>query len=154
LAAADLTPGARALAGRLAASVAAIRARMPDLKLTVDPIEFRGLRYHTGVCMTVYAPDCHEELGRGGRYICGDAEPATGLTVYPDAVLRAAPARTAKPRVFVPVGEDGRLLRGQGYATVAGLEPVADSDAEAARLGCSHVLIAGVLRALAAKESV
>ena len=70
--------------------------------LTVDPVEFRGFRYHTGVCMTIYAPGRHEELGRGGRYICGEAEPATGLTLYPDAVLRAAPPRQAKPRVYLP----------------------------------------------------
>jgi ATP phosphoribosyltransferase regulatory subunit len=146
---ARLTPGARILAQRLAASVAAIQARAPTLKLTVDPIEFRGLRYHTGVCMTVYAPDCHEELGRGGRYLCGNGEPATGLTIYPDAVLRAAPAREAKCRVFVPSGADGNALRERGYATVAGLEPVSDCKAEAFRLGCSHVLIAGALVALA-----
>ena len=89
--AADLPAATRALATRLADTVSAIQARAPGLKLTVDPIEFRGLRYHTGVCMTVYAPGRHEELGRGGRYLCGDGEPATGLTLYPDAVLRAAP---------------------------------------------------------------
>ena len=151
LEAARLTPGARALAQRLAASVKAIQARAPMLKLTVDPIEFRGLRYHTGVCMTVYAPDCHEELGRGGRYLCGDGEAATGLTIYPDAVLRAAPARAARQRVFLPAGADGHALRIAGYATVAGLEPVSDCKAEAIRLGCSHVLIAGALVALAAE---
>ena len=151
LAAADLPPRARALAQRLAATVSAIQARAPYLKLTVDPIEFRGLKYHTGVCMTVYAPDCHEELGRGGRYICGDDEAATGLTIYPDAVLRAAPAREARRRVFVPQGFDGRALRAEGYATVAGLADVGNNLAEAKRLGCTHVLIEGRLTALAAE---
>lgn len=151
LAAADLPPRTRAMAQRLAATVAAIQARAPHLKLTVDPIEFRGLKYHTGVSMTVYAPDCHEELGRGGRYICGDDEPATGLTIYPDAVLRAAPSRKARPRVFVPQGSDGAALRADGYATVAGLSPVADNLAEAQRLGCTHVLTEGRLAALAAE---
>jgi ATP phosphoribosyltransferase regulatory subunit len=151
LAAADLPPRTRALAQRLAATVAAIQARAPDLKLTVDPIEFRGLKYHTGVCMTVYALDCHEELGRGGRYICGEDEAATGLTIYPDAVLRAAPSREARRRVFVPQGADGRSLRAEGYATVAGLAPVANDLAEAHRLGCTHVLIEGRLTALPAE---
>ena len=77
---------------RLAAAVAAIRARAPTLRLTVDPVEFRGFRYETGVSVTIYAPGRHEELGRGGRYICGEAEPATGLTLYPGrgAACRAA----------------------------------------------------------------
>ncbi len=147
----DLPPAARALAQRLAATVAAIQARAPHLKLTVDPIEFRGLKYHTGVCMTVYAPDCHEELGRGGRYLCGDGEAATGLTIYPDAVLRAAPGRKPRPRVFVPRGADGTALRAQGYATVAGLAEIGDILAEAKRLGCNHVLTEGRLVALAAE---
>ncbi len=149
--AATLTPGARALATRLAETVAAIQARVPGLKLTVDPVEFRGLKYHTGVCMTVYAPNSHEELGRGGRYLCGDNEAATGLTIYPDAVLRTAPARQPKIRVYVPVGSDAAHLRSAGYATVAALTNDTDPAAEAARLGCTHVLIEGALMSLAAE---
>ncbi|HET9018360.1 MAG TPA: ATP phosphoribosyltransferase regulatory subunit, partial [Acetobacteraceae bacterium] len=136
LAAAALPPAAAILAERLADTVAAIRARAPDLKLTVDPVEFRGFRYHTGVCLTVYAPGRHEELGSGGRYLCGEAEPATGLTLYPDAILRAAPPRTPRPRLYLPAGVDGAALRAQGFATVAGLAPVADARTEAIRLGC------------------
>jgi ATP phosphoribosyltransferase regulatory subunit len=143
LAAADLASPAQALANRLAATVAAIRARAPALKLTIDPVEFRGFRYHTGVCMTVYAPDRHEELGRGGRYLCGDSEPATGLTLYPDAVLRAAPARSVRSRIYLPAdapAEQAAAMRAQGFATIAGLDPGADPRAEARRLACTHVL--------------
>jgi ATP phosphoribosyltransferase regulatory subunit len=143
LRAAELTPGARALADRLEATVAAIHARAPGLRLTVDPVEFRGFRYHTGVCMTVYAPGRHEELGRGGRYICGEAEPATGLTLYPDAVLRAVPPLKARPRIFVPDGADAvrvAALRVEGFATVAALAIVQDQEMEARRLGCTHLL--------------
>jgi ATP phosphoribosyltransferase regulatory subunit len=138
-----LAPAPRAIADRLVATVAAIRERAPALKLTVDPVESRGFRYHTGVCMTVYAPGRHEELGRGGRYVCGADEPATGLTLYPDALLRAAPARTVKPRVYLAAGcvpAQAVALRAQGFATVAGLDPVADPAAEARRLACNHVL--------------
>jgi ATP phosphoribosyltransferase regulatory subunit len=140
LAAAPLTPGAKLLAERLAETVAAIRARAPGIKLTVDPVEFRGFRYHTGVCVTVYAPGRHEELGRGGRYLCGAVEPATGLTLYPEAVLRAAPPRVPRRRAYVPAGLDGAAPRAQGFATVAGLAPVADPLAEARRLDCTHLV--------------
>jgi ATP phosphoribosyltransferase regulatory subunit len=151
LAAAKLPAAARPLAERLAATVAAIRARAPELKLTVDAIEFRGFRYHTGVCMTVYAPGRHEELGRGGRYLCGEAEPATGLTLFPDAVLRASPGRAPRPRVFVPLDADraaAAALRREGYATVAALSADADPIAEARRLNCAHVLVGERLRAV------
>ncbi len=148
---ASLPAVARDLASRLAAAVAAIRARAPTLRLTVDPVEFRGFRYETGVSVTIYAPGRHEELGRGGRYVCGDAEPATGLTLFPDAVLRAAPPREGRHRLYVPLGADqdeAARMRRLGYATIAALAPEGDTAAEARRLLCSHILRNGSAVAL------
>jgi ATP phosphoribosyltransferase regulatory subunit len=143
LEAANLPPAGRDLANRLAAVVAAIRGSAPTLRLTIDPVEFRGFRYETGVSVTIYAPGRHEELGRGGRYICGEAEPATGLTLLPDAVLRAAPPREARQRLYVPPNADrdeAARMRRLGYATIAALGPEEDAVAEARRLSCSHIL--------------
>jgi ATP phosphoribosyltransferase regulatory subunit len=143
LTAAPLPSAGRALADRLAAAVGAIRNRAPTLRLTIDPVEFRGFRYETGVSVTIYAPGRHEELGRGGRYVCGEAEPATGLTLFPDAVLRAAPARAPRQRLYVPLAADpdeAARLRRLGYATITALEPDADPVAEAKRLECTHIL--------------
>jgi ATP phosphoribosyltransferase regulatory subunit len=131
------------LAERAGETVTAVRAAAPGLRLTLDPVEFRGFRYETGVSVTVYALGRHEELGRGGRYICGENEPATGLTLFPDAILRVAPSRQARPRVFVPRGADQGAaagLRADGFATVAALTSTIDDTAEAKRLGCSHIL--------------
>jgi len=136
----------------LSETISEIRARAPSLRLTLDPVEFRGFRYHTGVSVTIYAPGRHEELGRGGRYLCGEAEPATGLTLFPDAILRAAPPRAARTRVFLPLGSDparAARLRAEGYATVAALAPAADARAEARRQGCSYMLAGQDLVALA-----
>jgi ATP phosphoribosyltransferase regulatory subunit len=143
LASVPLPPAGRELADRLAAAVAAVRARAPTLRLTIDPVEFRGFRYETGISVTIYAPDRHEELGRGGRYVCGEAEPATGLTVFPDAVLRAVPPRAARQRLYVPLGADqdeAASMRRLGYATIAGLSAERDPVEEARRLECSHIL--------------
>ncbi len=150
----DLTSGARLHADRLAATAAAIHAHAPALRLTVDPVEFRGWRYHTGVCSTIFAPGRHEELGRGGRYLCGEAEPATGLTLFPDALLRAAGPRPTRARVYLPCGTAPAVaaeLRQRGYATVAALEPVPDEAAAAQGLGCAHVLRGGELVALGSR---
>ncbi len=143
---AALPPAAAALCARLRQTVDAIQERAPGLRLTLDPIEFRGFRYHSGVCMTVFAPGRHEELGRGGRYVSGDAEPATGLTLFPDAVLRACPPRPVRLRAFLPWGtapEQGAALRRQGYATVPALDDQPGT-AEAAQAGCTHILRDGV----------
>lgn len=138
----ELPPAAMALCGRLRQTVEAIQAKAPELRMTLDPIEFRGFRYHSGVCMTVFAPGRREELGRGGRYVSGDAEPATGLTLFPDAVLRALPRPPVPPRAFLPLGslpDQGAALRRQGYATVPALDDH-PAMAEAVRLGCTHIL--------------
>lgn len=143
LASADLPQAARHLADRLADTVAALRARAPSLRLTVDPVEFRGFRYETGVSVAIYAPSRQEELGRGGRYMSGETEPAFGLTLFPDVLLRILPSRPERPRLFVPADADaetGARLRADGYATVAALGAAADPAAEARRLRCTHIL--------------
>jgi ATP phosphoribosyltransferase regulatory subunit len=143
LTAADLPPASAALCARLRDVVRAIQAQAPGLRLTLDPIEFRGFRYHTGICVTVFAPGRHEELGRGGRYLSGEAEPATGLTLFPDALLRALPPTPARMRAFLPWGTpagDAATLRAGGYATIPALSDLSDPAAEARRLRCTHIL--------------
>ncbi|UPG71874.1 ATP phosphoribosyltransferase regulatory subunit [Roseomonas gilardii subsp. gilardii] len=138
LEAAALPPQARAIADNAKAVIAAIRVRAPALRITLDPVEFRGLRYHTGVAYTIFGPGRTGEMARGGRYMSGE-EPATGLTLYPDAVLRAAPRRAEPDRVFLPVAADpaaGAALRAKGFVTVQALS----RDDDPRRLRCSHIL--------------
>lgn len=140
LAEAALPPAARAIADNAVAVVAAVRARVPSLRITLDPVEFRGLQYHTGVAFTLYGAG--GELARGGRYLSAKDEKATGMTVYPDALMRAAPAPDPRARLFLPLGtapEVARAMRAQGFVTVAAL-----SEADgAALLRCTHVLQGG-----------
>ncbi|KDM68009.1 ATP phosphoribosyltransferase regulatory subunit [Acidiphilium sp. JA12-A1] len=142
LAAIDLPAPVRALADRLSATVAAIRALMPALRLTIDPVEFRGYRYHTGVALTIFAPGRQAEFGRGGRYLCDNGESATGITLYPDTILAVAPRPASRPRLFLPAGtpaEAGARARAEGFATIRGLAAAADDADEARRLSCSHL---------------
>ena len=143
LEAARLPPLAAALCARLRQTVQAILHQAPNVRLTLDPIEFRGFRYHSGICVTVFAPGRHEELGRGGRYVSGDGEPAAGLTLYPDAMLRALPPRATRRRAFLPWNtprEQGAALREHGFATLPALADTPDPADEARRLGCTHIL--------------
>ena len=143
LGALDLPPAAAAERAKLAGVLDLVRAALPDLAITIDPAENRGFEYHTGVGFTVFARNLGAELGRGGRYLAGGTEPATGATVFMDTVLAALPEPEAAGRLFVPA-ETPRAraaqARADGWVTVAGLESVADAAAEAKRLGCGHVL--------------
>jgi ATP phosphoribosyltransferase regulatory subunit len=153
----DLPPDAAVEAKRLADVAALVRAGADGLRLMIDPVESRGFEYHTGVCFTIFARGVQGELGRGGRYITGEAyapkrgEPSTGFTLYTDTVMRALPPAQHAPRLYVPFGtapEIGTRLRADGWRTVAGLEPEADQAAEAKRLRCSHVFLNGAPREL------
>ena len=132
-----------------------VRAGAPDLTFSLDPVESRGFEYHSGVTFTLFARNVRGELGRGGRYFAttsdGDAEPATGVTLFMDSIVRALPVPPPSPRVFLPFGtpvKDGHRLRAEGWITVAGLEETQTPEEEAAQLRCSHLLSRDGLREL------
>ena len=144
-----LPAAAAAEAARLAEVVEQVRAADEDLPVTLDPVEYRGLEYQTGVSFSVFALKGRQELARGGRYSAGYpedgvSEPATGFTLYMDAVLAASEAAPDRPRLFVPPGTPWREAapwQARGYAVVRGVTPCTDSRAEARRLRCGHALI-------------
>jgi ATP phosphoribosyltransferase regulatory subunit len=128
-----------------------IRTAKPKLNLTVDLVESRGFEYHTGVTFTIFAKGIRGELGRGGRYLAGtkESEPATGMTLFMDSVLRALPAARNEKRLYLPTKTDigeGRKFRSEGWITVDGLETDVDIKVEANRLRCSHFLSDGIIQ--------
>ncbi|MPZ30333.1 MAG: ATP phosphoribosyltransferase regulatory subunit [Rhodospirillales bacterium] len=149
LTALKLPAAAAAEAARLGDVVKLIHAADEDLPLTLDPVEYRGLEYQTGVSFSVFALKGRHELARGGRYSAGYpedgvSEPATGFTLYMDAVLQASEAPAARPRLFLPPGtswSEAQPWQAKGYAVVRGVSPADDPRAEAKRLLCSHALI-------------
>lgn len=135
--------------------------RIPDLDITIDPIENRGFEYHTGVGFTIFSRGERGEIGSGGRYVAtlnGEAagndngEAATGFTLYVDTIMRVLPEPDPSTRLFVPYGSssDGDLakLRDEGWVTVAGLDDNADAASEGRRLGCSHIWVSGAAQTL------
>jgi len=153
LAAIALPEAARAARDRLVAVAGLVAEAAPERVLTVDPVEYRGFEYQTGVSFTLFGPGVRGDLGRGGRYAAAAGEPATGFTLFMDSVLRALPGPKRVPRLFLPHGAphvEAARLRAEGWIVVAGLAPVADPIAEAARLGCGHVRVDGAVVALPA----
>ncbi len=155
IAALDLPEAARAEARRLGEVVARLRRADPTLKLTVDPVEYRGFEYHTGVSFTLFALGVRGELGRGGRYVTREGEAATGFTLYLDTILQAVKPPPAKRRLLLPAGTpiaDRQRLQQEGFVTVTALDAGGDFKAEAKRIGCTHALMDGAVVALAQQE--
>lgn len=153
LATLDLPDAARAALDRLTEVVELMTAVEPDLSVTLDPAENRGFEYHTGIAFSLFARGVRAEMGRGGRYQ-PNHDPqgtATGFTLYLERVLQALPDPRRPETVFVPHGaprDQAAALRRDGLITVAGLTPADDSDAEARRMGCTHILRDGNVSAL------
>ena len=151
LTALKLPAAAATEAARLAEVVKLVRLADEDLPLTLDPVEYRGLEYQTGVSFSVFALKGRQELARGGRYSAGYpedgvSEPATGFTLYMDAVLQASEPAPERPRLFLPPGtpwSEAAPWQAKGYAVVRGVTPSSDPRAEAKRLRCGHALIDG-----------
>lgn len=141
----DLPEAAERAAGELCQVADLVLAAVPDLSVTIDPVERRGFEYQTGVCFTLFVQGVRGELGRGGRYPLATngapGEDAAGCTLYMDSLLRAVPHGEAPKRIFLPYGtrpSEAAELRANGWIAVAALLPSSDDSAEARRLGCSH----------------
>ncbi|MFD2264290.1 ATP phosphoribosyltransferase regulatory subunit [Lacibacterium aquatile] len=141
---------------KLKAIVQAILDEVPDIGLTLDPVEHRGFEYYTGVGFSLFATGVRGELGRGGRYGVTPmddepGQPATGVTLYLDAVMQAAPSAKPRKRLYLPLGTPATIAqwhRSEGWVTVAGLQIDHDPAAEAKRLNCRHVWISDAIVAL------
>ncbi|MBV8970942.1 MAG: ATP phosphoribosyltransferase regulatory subunit [Sphingomonadaceae bacterium] len=128
------------LASRLD-GIEAIAAALPDVTLTLDPTELHGFEYQSWLGFSLFAAGVSGEVGRGGTYAIlhedGAAEPATGFSLYADALAAGLPAPERR-RLFLPLGtpaDDGARLRAEGWVTVAALT---HDDTAAAQL-CTHV---------------
>ncbi len=137
----DLPDAVQPLRQDLAEVAEALLQQVPQVGLTIDPVEGRGFEYHTGVGFTLFARQVRGELGRGGRYQagCAPGEAATGVTLDMDAILPAVPPPPPRRRLFLPVGtpvDVGRRARADGWVTIAGLDPMEAAETSAKRLNC------------------
>ena len=145
LAAMDLPDAARAALEPARDLLPLLAESLPDLMVTLDPVEHRGFEYHSGISFSLFARGLHGEMGRGGRYMASgpaeDVEPATGVTIYMDMLLRILGEEEPAPRLYLPPNttpQERRSLQTEGWLTVMALGPSADPADEARRLGCSH----------------
>lgn len=115
-----LPPKAAKDIGKLLGVAAELRAALdvydlPDIQITLDPLERRGFEYQSGVSFTFFALGARGELGRGGRYdvvVAGKPpETATGFTLYMDTILKVAPQADAPARQEVAADADWKTVR-------------------------------------------
>jgi len=131
----------RVLSGRIADLKSIVSRIGNKARVTLDPSERHGFEYQSWFGFTLYAEGLPGALGRGGTYrILGRDEPASGFSLYPDALIDAlARTETMHDTLFLPPGHDAEIaarLRAIGWRTVAALCDACDARA----LGCTHRL--------------
>lgn len=142
----SLPPVAKQHVRDLGEAVRLVREQVPGLAMTIDPVEFRGLEYQTGISFTIFAKSVAGELGRGGRYVLGNGEPATGATLFMEQLVQAAGPQERARLLYLPFGSNAaerRKLHAAGWRTRAGLESERDTRAAAKAQGCTHILSGG-----------
>ena len=143
----NLPENAAAELTKLSNIISCLKTQTPKIKITIDPVETRGYKYHNGVTFTFFALNVRGEIGRGGRYLVNDAngnkapETAIGASLYIDSVLRALPKPIKKDRVLVSSSEPliASKLREEGWIAIEIFdENKLNSDAQVKEAGCTH----------------
>lgn len=80
-----------------------LKEAYPDIPVTLDPLERREFNYHTGMGFSIFATGLRGVIARGGAYLTGFGEPATGLSVYMERVLRGLPDLSPTQLVYMPI---------------------------------------------------
>ena len=109
--------------------------------VTLDPTERHGFEYQSWIGFSLFGEGIPGEIGRGGSYTIvhadGREEKAVGFSIYLDPLVSAGLGRSARRRVFLPLGTDESVatgLRAQGWATVAAIS----QGCNGTKLGCTH----------------
>ncbi|MBB42315.1 MAG: ATP phosphoribosyltransferase regulatory subunit [Rhodospirillaceae bacterium] len=139
---------------RISCVVDLLTKNVPEIQLTIDPVEHRGFEYHTGIGFTIFSQDPAVEFAGGGRYrVKGveteDGERATGVTLYIDSIMTALKRPEPNKRVYIPIGSPFSCiarLHDEGWITVSALQPVDDVDMAAQNQKCYYVYDGNELR--------
>jgi ATP phosphoribosyltransferase regulatory subunit len=106
-----------------------IAGAFDDVTVSFDLADLRGHGYYTGMRFSVYAPEAHDALARGGRYdevglVFGRKRPAVGFSLDVKELATAAKLRPLRAAIRAPWAEDAQLrtaiaaLRQQGETVV------------------------------------
>lgn len=115
---------------------------LPDVAITLDPLDMQGFGYHTSISFSLFAKGLRGAIAKGGAYRTGYNEAAVGISVYMERVLRGLTPPDAPPFVYISatLGFDVALSYIQrGRHIVFGSEG-ADEEAEARALGCQFIV--------------
>jgi len=118
-----------------------IQANTDTFKLSVDILENRGFKYHTGLTFTVFSENFRGEIAKGGRYKTVTDETATGFTIYTEKLNLKSKSEENEKLVFIPYlnMDDAQIIIQKGYKVVFGTDSDINFEKEASEMRCEYI---------------
>ena len=118
-----------------------VRKNDKSIKLSIDPLENRGFKYHTGITFTIFSDKLKGEIAKGGSYNISTGETATGCTIYTEKVYPNLMLNLDKDLVYIPYlnMKDADEIIKKGYRIVFGSVSNSEFEKEASEMNCKYI---------------
>ena len=118
-----------------------VRKNNKSIKLSIDPLENRGFKYHTGITFTIFSDKLKGEIAKGGSYNILTGETATGCTIYTEKVYPNLMLNLDKDLVYIPYlnMKDADEIIKKGYRIVFGSVSNSEFEKEASEMNCKYI---------------
>ena len=118
-----------------------VRKNDKSIKLSIDPLENRGFKYHTGITFTIFSDKLKGEIAKGGSYNILTGETATGCTIYTEKVYPSLMLNLDKDLVYIPYlnMKDADEIIKKGYRVVFGSVSNSEFEKEASEMNCKYI---------------
>ena len=118
-----------------------VRKNDKSIKLSIDPLENRGFKYHTGITFTIFSDKLKGEIAKGGSYNISTGETATGCTIYTEKVYPKLMLNLDKDLVYIPYlnMKDADEIIKKGYRIVFGSVSNSEFEEEALEMNCKYI---------------
>ena len=118
-----------------------VRKNDKSIKLSIDPLENRGFKYHTGITFTIFSDKLKGEIAKGGSYNISTGETATGCTIYTEKVYPKLMLNLDKDLVYIPYlnMKDADEIIKKGYRIVFGSVANSEFEKEASEMNCKYI---------------
>ena len=118
-----------------------VRKNDKSIKLSIDPLENRAFKYHTGITFTIFSDKLKGEIAKGGSYNISTGETATGCTIYTEKVYPKLMLNLDKDLVYIPYlnMKDADEIIKKGYRIVFGSVANSEFEKEASEMNCKYI---------------
>ncbi len=112
-----------------------------SVKISIDPLENRGFKYHSGLTFTIFSENLKGEIAKGGRYETLRGESATGCTIYTEKIYSKPKLNTDKSLVYLPFlnMNDAEKIINKGYSVVFGNNSSENFEKDALKMECQYI---------------